>query len=120
MSGQSLAVGLKNKVASLGQLTTDGLESFLDDAGHVINGAGASVRHRRLLVRRSVAVALAAVVRLGRIGQIRDAVVGVLKVEGSDKVTHILAAPFHHLVGGDILALGSKPLLDEENLRVMV
>lgn len=45
----------------------------------------------------------------------------ILKVQGIDQVGHVLTSPVHHLVGDDVLiASGSKPLLDEKNLGVVI
>ena len=54
------------------------------------------------------------------VGQVREGVVRVVEVEGGDEVGHVLAPPGDHLVGRDVVAFGCEPLLDEEDLRVMV
>lgn len=45
----------------------------------------------------------------------------ILKVQGIDQVGHVLTSPVDHLIRDDVLvASGSKPLLDEKNLGVVI
>jgi hypothetical protein len=125
-AGQSEAVLLEDEVPTLSKVTTNSLETFLGNkesgsallavrnrrAGHIVRGLAHSVAvpHARALVHG----------RIRDVGHVRDGIIRRLEVEGLGKIGHVCAAPWGHLVGCYVVALGTQPFLDKHDLGVVV
>lgn len=143
--GQGVAVVFKGEIAALGQRTNDLLEAIFEVQG-VLKGLLA-VWHwwssrgvGRFTETGTIKVAVRVSVRSLGSGNLRNAVIRLFdgqfrlpenlrnerkayvgKVKSIGKVTHILTAPSCHALELNIaVALGCEPLLNKENLGVVV
>jgi hypothetical protein len=125
---KSEAAVLEDNVTTLGEKTTHLLEALLGECVQGIGGDLLAVGDRWGLVWEHGLTELGTSEEVGArvnvwlwcVGEFWDGVIWVLEVEHVDEGGHVLTSPWVHFGSGDVEALGGQPVLEEQDLGVVI